>query len=238
MGLEKFIKIAQTKLDYSVFGYRFFQRKIPKFIQKINPKVQTTRKLLDIGCGDQPYRSFLNNLNYVGIDNNSEPNALLDEYGSINDLPFNDNSFDIALTVWVLDDVFELEEAFREVARVLKPGGYYYAVEVQSVQLHNPPHDYFRFTPNAMAQLARNNGFDMLNYESYGGDFALIGTTTILILRTMLSGLKIPMRLGAPVYFLINVLFGLLDWVFTQRFFKHKFSNNSIGYLYKMKVEK
>ncbi len=45
--------------------------------------------------------------------------------GSVNPLPFEDASFDLAVSLWVLEHVKNPEDLFREIARVLKPGGFF-----------------------------------------------------------------------------------------------------------------
>ena len=40
-------------------------------------------------------------------------------------LPFNDNTFDIAIMDAVLEHIPEVEKAISEVSRVLKPGGHF-----------------------------------------------------------------------------------------------------------------
>jgi SAM-dependent methyltransferase len=67
--------------------------------------------------------------NYVGLD--ISPTAARYYHkpfvqGSATELPFPDNDFDLAWTVWVLEHVPNPEQALLEMRRVVKDGGYLY----------------------------------------------------------------------------------------------------------------
>jgi ubiquinone/menaquinone biosynthesis C-methylase UbiE len=86
--------------------------------------------LLEIGCGRQVFGSeyYSRAAKKVGIDLEAEAikeNETLDSVvcGSIEHMPFPDNSFDIVIAQWVLEHVADAAKTAKEVARVLKPGG-------------------------------------------------------------------------------------------------------------------
>jgi SAM-dependent methyltransferase len=87
--------------------------------------------ILEIGCGpSNPTSEYLANLGVLyGIDITDEvhQNFFLTQ-GKVFDgrsIPFPDESFDLCVSDWVLEHVEHPEEHFREVKRVLKPGGRY-----------------------------------------------------------------------------------------------------------------
>ena len=94
-------------------------------------------RLLDIGCGNQPYKKLFSRYQYVGMDAYADVSQP-DVFGSIKDIPFNDGELDACMTVWVMDDLAEPEQGIQEIARVLQSGGYYFAVECQSTNIHFP----------------------------------------------------------------------------------------------------
>jgi hypothetical protein len=127
----------------------------------------------------------------------------------------------------------EPEAAMKEISRILGAGGHYFAVECQSTSSHFQPHDYFRFSPNALEFLAEKHGMELLRAESYAGDFALIGFSIVRV--TM----KVCTRLGAvgkallPLACLcINVVFAPLDRLARVKRFKGVFEANSAGHCY------
>ncbi|QWF78313.1 class I SAM-dependent methyltransferase [Amycolatopsis sp. CA-230715] len=88
--------------------------------------------VLDIGCGEGRLASSLgDDVSWVGVD--SSPNQLaanphrpvvLADMGA---LPFHDNTFAEVTHLWCLYHVTEPRRAVAEAARVLRPGGTYYA---------------------------------------------------------------------------------------------------------------
>lgn len=89
--------------------------------------------VLDAGCGHGNFvidESRPRIAHAVGIDVNSDvtsKNICLDEiaFGRLEKLPFPDASFDTVVSLWVLEHISEPKKVFSEIARVLKPGGYF-----------------------------------------------------------------------------------------------------------------
>ena len=91
------------------------------------------KKLLDIGCGDGADLKFFAEQRAVihGIDPSADfiskakvinPTGILVEAKGEN-IPFSDNTFDIAVSKWALQTSPNIPRIMREIARVLKPGG-------------------------------------------------------------------------------------------------------------------
>jgi len=108
----------------------FEKRKLDDFLKDINGK-----KILDIGCGTGRIIQDLldKGADITGVDVSTEmlkiaekkfPNSNFVE-ADIRELPFKDNTFDIVICTFVIVHLkqVELEGAFDEVYRILKPGG-------------------------------------------------------------------------------------------------------------------
>jgi SAM-dependent methyltransferase len=137
-------------------------------------------RLLDLGCGNQPYRSFLPpEVEYVGLDYPPTQAALHLEvqpeiYGDARNLPFADQSFDAALCFQVLEHVDRPETVIREIGRVLKPGGLGLISAPFCYNLHMEPYDFFRFSPYGLRDLLEKNGFRVRQLRGQGGIGALL----------------------------------------------------------------
>ena len=82
------------------------------------------KRVLEIGSG----RGYLQDVvaDYTGVDLSSKVAPYYHKpfvVGSATDLPFPDNAFDAAWTVWVVEHIPTPEKAFQEMRRVIKPGG-------------------------------------------------------------------------------------------------------------------
>ena len=63
----------------------------------------------------------------------------------------------------------------REMARVLRPGGLLYLMAPQSVRLHYPPHDYYRYTEYGLRYLVEQAGLEVEDLQPEGGYWLLMG---------------------------------------------------------------
>ena len=85
------------------------------------------KRVLEIGSG----RGYLQDVvaDYTGLDLSSKVATYYHKpfvVGSATDMPFPDNSYDVAWTIWVLEHIPQPEKAFEEMRRVIKPGGLLY----------------------------------------------------------------------------------------------------------------
>lgn len=116
--------------------------------------------MLDFGCGNRRYESLcrgLTNFNYIGVDfTGDEPDLLADAHA----LPFKDASFDIILSMAVLEHLEFPDVAMAEAWRVLKPGGTF----IGSVAFLETFHmdSYFHMTHLGTSRVLRDAGFEVV----------------------------------------------------------------------------
>ncbi len=136
-------------------------------------------RILDVGCGRQPYRSWLGPHDlYLGIDidrRGSEPDIVSTSVR----VPFRDRSLDTVLCLEVLEHVPDSFVMLGEIARVLRPDGYLILTTPQSWRLHEAPYDFFRFTRFGLQYVAEQSGLDVERIEPHGGVWANVGQTVL-----------------------------------------------------------
>lgn len=114
-------------------------------------------RLLDVGCGEKPYRDLFAPYarEHVGVDTHS-PAAELK--GAIEALPVENASFDVVLCAQVLEHVDDPAQGVRELARVTRPGGRVLLSTHGTYVFHPAPVDHWRWTHTGLEKLLRENG--------------------------------------------------------------------------------
>jgi SAM-dependent methyltransferase len=170
-------------------------------------------RLLDIGCGNQPYAQLFPSVaRYVGIDlpPPSGVQRCPSVWASALHLPFIGECFDTVLCVQVLEHVPQPQQLMLEAFRVLSAGGRLILTAPQSWALHEEPHDYYRFTRYGLRYLLESAGFEVQSIEARGGAFRVIGQTflNLYYLRNRIPRLTSLLRAFNTTF---NSLFAYLD---------------------------
>lgn len=171
-------------------------------------------KLLDIGCGNKPYKKFLECTEYVGLDTDEKVSP--DIVGDVTNLPFEDETFDSILCTEVLEHIPDITKALQEMYRVLRKDGNIYLTVPMYWCLHYEPNDYYRFTKYGLKYLLENTGFTVEKIERIGGIFSLIGVRMADVIWTFLvnffsfSGKKNAERIATFVIFPFSIFFYFL----------------------------
>jgi len=97
----------------------------------VGDRLGSTPDVLDLGCGrgnfvlDELGEVFGRKVGFDVSASETEGNRSVSElvFGDAKKLPFPDASFDLVVSLWMLEHIAEPELVFAEIARVLKPGG-------------------------------------------------------------------------------------------------------------------
>ncbi len=92
----------------------------------------TVGPVLDVGCGPGNFRHALSEtVQYIGIDPLplDESTTFPFVQGVAEYLPFRDDTFAHVITMSALDHFQDVPQFFREVHRILKPGGQFHMVQ-------------------------------------------------------------------------------------------------------------
>ena len=137
-------------------------------------------RLLDAGCGKQPFRPWYGPLAERCVAVDLAPLDGLDARGRLDALPFRSATFDVVLATEVLEHVDDAEPATAELFRVLAPGGHALVTVPFLYPTHEAPFDYRRLTHFGLADLLRRHGFEDVAVWSRGGPGALVAHAAVL----------------------------------------------------------
>lgn len=154
-------------------GSRLMADTIARFYGK-NLRDHAKGKLLDLGCGKVPlfeaYKEFIDENICVDWEKTQHKNEYLDRECDLNaPLPFADGEFDTIILSDVLEHIAEPDRLWKEMARILSPGGKVIVSVPFYYWLHEQPHDYYRYTEYALRRFAERSGLRVIRLESMGG---------------------------------------------------------------------
>lgn len=167
---------------------------ILKAFQETLPQLQGT--LLDVGCGQMPYKPLLlsrdsNVEKYIGLDleggrhsQRKQPDLLWDG----KTIPLDNESIDCAIATEVLEHCPDPEIVMKEIWRVLKPGGILFFTVPFLWNLHETPHDEYRYTPFALKRHLIQSSFTEIEIKAMGGWDAALAQMLGLWVRRRFRG--------------------------------------------------
>jgi SAM-dependent methyltransferase len=115
------------------------------------------------GFREHVYQPLFENVNYETIDFWADKFIYQDEETNSSTLPFESNSFDALITTKILmEHVSEPSDTIKEIARVLKPRGEAFIIAPFGMPIHQPPHDYFRYTEHGLKHLFKKAKLEVI----------------------------------------------------------------------------
>jgi ubiquinone/menaquinone biosynthesis C-methylase UbiE len=117
-------------------------------------------KTLDVGAGEMDrYGKFFPNAQIVRMDINHRDTVQL--VGSADNIPTSDLEFDSIICTQVFEHLSDPWKSATELYRVLKNGGHVLLTVPQMNELHEEPHDYFRYTKYGLKNMFEKAGFNV-----------------------------------------------------------------------------
>ncbi|MGH9673040.1 MAG: class I SAM-dependent methyltransferase, partial [Bryobacteraceae bacterium] len=164
-----------------------FEASIEDAVRRLASELPDGARVLDAGAGEGRYRAHFTRQRYTGVDL-AVGDARWD-YGDLEcladlaALPFAPSSFAACLCIVTLEHVREPASVIREMAGALGPGGQLLLVVPHEWEVHQAPHDYYRFTRYGVIHLLEGAGFIAIRVLPAGGYFRLLS-------RRLLNGLQ------------------------------------------------
>ncbi|HSA06126.1 MAG TPA: class I SAM-dependent methyltransferase [Candidatus Gastranaerophilales bacterium] len=215
--LNLYYKIIGEFPKCTVFSADWINTRVScKFFKKIKKHfIKSSYIIIDVGSGASPYYNFFQDIDkeYIAVDlqtalPKNEKRKIKQIVGSIECLPFSDNSADIILCAAVLEHVEDPFKAFKEIYRVLKPGGFFIGSIPFLYPIHMEPYDYWRFTDFGIKKILLKENFELLEFDRNFGVFSAI---TVIINR----GLICPFKTNFEK---INKCFKIIDNLYVREF--------------------
>ena len=144
-------------------------------------------RVLDAGAGEGQYAGHFAAQRYCGVDlavgDAAWNYSRLDAIADLTALPFRTEAFRAALHIVTIEHLREPAAALAEMARTLEPGGLLLMAAPHEWEVHQAPHDYFRYTRYGLKYLLEKAGFEIVEIRPAGGYFRLLA-------RRLLNGLQ------------------------------------------------
>ena len=162
-------------------------------------KTHAHGRLLDLGCGRVPlyeaYRERICTCTCVDWANTIHQSEYVDHECDLNEpLPLDDASFDTIVLSDVLEHLHNPGSLWSEMARLLAPGGKIIMNTPFFYQLHEIPHDYYRYTEYALRRFADESGLNVIKIESVGGFPEVATDLTVKFMLRLPNLMRICMR--------------------------------------------
>lgn len=134
---------------------------------------QIQGRLLDVGCGNQPLQRWLGRtVDYFGLDYPTTVakgyTGKADVFGDAQQLPFEDNCFDVVTVLHVMEHLPWPEAAFTEMLRVTRPGGLLITQTPFLYPLHDLPDDFQRWTSAGLQAFERRHPVELIELQHHG----------------------------------------------------------------------
>ena len=195
-----------------------FEVSIEEALTAYSASLPPVQRVLDAGAGEGRYRDYFKRQLYTGIDlgvgDKGWDYSGLDCVANLLELPFRTASFDAFVSVVTLEHVTDPSAAIAEMARVARPSATLFLVVPHEWEVHQHPHDYFRFTRYGITMLLEKHGWQIERLSPGGGYFRLLS-------RRLMNGLQfLPawlMPFAAILVVPAALVVGLLDPLDTKK---------------------
>ncbi|MFZ4542775.1 MAG: methyltransferase domain-containing protein [Saprospiraceae bacterium] len=170
---------------------------------------------LDVGCGNKPYKKMImassTVTNYIGLDLEDARDYGTEKadifWTSDGLIPLEAMSVQSAMATEVLEHCPDPQSIINEVFRVLDQNGIFFITVPFIWNLHEVPHDEYRYTPFSLERILKNAGFSSIVVKAHGGWNASLGLMLSLWCRRYWKNNYLKFIFSLICYPIIGVLY-------------------------------
>lgn len=212
------LKFCRSILSIFINPFFLHRRALNIFIKKHSLSCKSNDVILDVGCGEMPYKDLFSHTKYIGTDiltSGRELNRKTPTFWSDGEtIPLKENSCSQVLLIEVMEHIYNPDNLLSEVKRVLSSNGTLLITTPFFWPIHESPFDYKRYTKYSMHQLLEESGFNFVKSEETGNIFVSFFQTINSYLY-FLAGKKLFILL-LPLIIIFNFL-GLILSLYTSK---------------------
>jgi SAM-dependent methyltransferase len=164
-----------------------FEAMIDDAILRFAKAVPAGARVLDAGAGEGRHAAAFAHARYCGVDlavgDSAWDYGRLDCIADVVGLPFPNACFDAAIHIVTIEHLPDPAGALAEIGRVLRSEAPLLVIAPHEWEVHQAPHDYFRYTRYGLRHLLEKAGFEIVDLRAAGGYFRLLA-------RRLLNGLQ------------------------------------------------
>jgi ubiquinone/menaquinone biosynthesis C-methylase UbiE len=153
----------------------FKKKSLNRILQEIYAKKQIASGfVVEFGAESGSTKNFTNFVNIIDKKNIVYADKIIKEDKEIisedleKELSFKDQSFDSVIIFNVLEHVYNIHNAIKEIHRSLKKGGLIIGSTPFTHRIHNAPSDYNRYTEQFLNKIFHEKKFTNVSVEVYG----------------------------------------------------------------------
>jgi len=171
-----------------------FECEIDQAVADFARGLSADARVLDAGCGEGQHAHHFTRQQYCGVDlavgDAQWDYSRIDVLADLTALPFRRGIFDAAIHMVTIEHLKEPGCALAEIARALAPQAILLIAAPHEWEVHQAPHDYFRYTRYGLQYLLEKSGYEVVELRAAGGYFRLLARRLLNGLQFFTGGLR------------------------------------------------
>jgi len=146
------------------------RQNVKEFVRVVSATLPIPEPIYEFGSfqvdrqlGFADLRPLFPNKEYVGCDMREGPGV--DKILDLHDIGLPSGSVGTVLCLDTLEHVEYPRKALEEIHRILKPDGVVVITSVMDFRIHDRPHDYWRFTPEAFKSILKSFSNSFVGFQ-------------------------------------------------------------------------